>query len=149
MKVGFTGTQAGMTAKQKNEVWFWLNEIRNGSYVVGGDKLEFHHGGCIGADEQAHELAGRAGPHGLSGEYWRHVHWALDTGDGKVAQLSDINECQVYDPKPPLDRNRDIVDAVDVLLVAPRQRREVLRSGTWATYRYAQKIGRTCILVWP
>lgn len=55
----------------------------------------------------------------------------------------------VHKAKPPLDRNRDIVNGSDVMLVAPRERKEELRSGTWATYRYAREQGKTCIVVWP
>ena len=44
-------------------------------------------------------------------------------------------------PKPYLDRNRDIVDACEVLLATP-DGPERLRSGTWSTVRYARKIGK-------
>jgi len=50
MKVGFTGTQAGLTPKQKLELRSLLMDYRD-------DITEFHHGDCIGADADAHEIA--------------------------------------------------------------------------------------------
>ena len=50
MKVGFTGTQAGLTPKQKLELRSLLTDYRD-------DITEFHHGDCIGADADAHEIA--------------------------------------------------------------------------------------------
>jgi hypothetical protein len=50
---------------------------------------------------------------------------------------------EIREPKPYLDRNHDIVDEGSGLLIAaPFQEEEILRSGTWATVRYAWKIGR-------
>jgi predicted Rossmann fold nucleotide-binding protein DprA/Smf involved in DNA uptake len=48
-----------------------------------------------------------------------------------------------------LDRNHDIVGACDVLIAAPRQPKEIRRSGTWATVRYADQFGRVIALVVP
>jgi predicted Rossmann fold nucleotide-binding protein DprA/Smf involved in DNA uptake len=44
-----------------------------------------------------------------------------------------------------LERNHLIVAACDVLNAAPLQDEEILRSGTWATIRYARKAGKTVI----
>ena len=52
-------------------------------------------------------------------------------------------------PKGYLDRNHDIVDAADVLIAAPSGTTEKRRSGTWATVRYARKLGRTICVVLP
>jgi len=54
-----------------------------------------------------------------------------------------------YDPRPPLVRNRDIVDATDMLIAAPATRKEVLRSGTWATIRYAKKMKKWIYIIYP
>jgi hypothetical protein len=41
------------------------------------------------------------------------------------------------------------VDATGWLLAAPRTKTEEQRSGTWATIRYARKLGRQVCLLWP
>jgi hypothetical protein len=48
----------------------------------------------------------------------------------------------LYKPKPPLARDRDIVNAVEFLIAAPKSDDQTLRSGTWTTIRYARKTGK-------
>jgi len=52
-------------------------------------------------------------------------------------------------PKEPLARNRDIVNMSDILIAAPGEKAEVLRSGTWATIRYARKMSRKLLVIYP
>jgi hypothetical protein len=57
------------------------------------------------------------------------------------------------DPFPagddPLGRNRVIVDGASIMFATPHQHEEVLRAGTWAAIRYANKIRRPGITIWP
>lgn len=55
----------------------------------------------------------------------------------------------IRDPLPPLERNHRIVDACDVLIACPKDAQEQLRSGTWATVRYARKQGKRVIVITP
>jgi len=48
-----------------------------------------------------------------------------------------------------LERNRAIVDETDILLAAPLESEEQLRSGTWATVRYARKQHKTVLVIFP
>src|SRR5690606_27684726 len=48
--------------------------------------------------------------------------------------------------KPYLERNRDIVDATEVLIACPKGF-ETVRSGTWSTVRYARTLSRPILLV--
>lgn len=50
MRIGFTGTQNGMTKAQKSQLWNSVTDLTPSS--IGGH--EFRHGDCVGADEQAH-----------------------------------------------------------------------------------------------
>lgn len=121
MKVGFTGTRKGMSPRQRRQLAAILHAV-----------TEIHHGDCVGADEQAHELAVEAGIR-------RVVH--PPSNPGKRAWCGIDDGSTVLPAKPYLARNRDIVDACDVLMAAPYGPEEV-RSGTWSTVRYARKIGK-------
>lgn len=82
----------------------------------------FHHGAAIGADRQAAEIA-------------------AEMGYTVVAHPAGPN---------PLDRNRDIVAACDVLIATPKGVIEQRRgSGTWATMRYGQKARKPVVVIWP
>lgn len=132
MKVGFTGTREGMTAEQRQAVRRWLERQ--------GPPAEFHHGCCVGADAAAAGLADQLGVSRIVGypcDIWR------------LQSNIALGLChEVRDPLPPLDRNRDIVDACEVLLACPGGP-EQMRSGTWATVRFARKCGRRVVIVWP
>jgi hypothetical protein len=52
-KIGFTGTQDGMTDQQKS----MLRDL------LDGGTGEFHHGDGIGADSEAHDIATLCGLH--------------------------------------------------------------------------------------
>lgn len=55
----------------------------------------------------------------------------------------------IHVPQPPLERNCIMVRRCNVLIATPRGFAEELRSGTWATIRFARKIGRPIRVVWP
>lgn len=80
----------------------------------------FHHGGAEGADTQAADFVLR------------------NPGIGIVTHPAGGD---------PLARNREIVAAADILIAAPRTDREELRSGTWATIRYARKKGIPVVML--
>lgn len=56
---------------------------------------------------------------------------------------------EVLPVKPFLERNRDLVNPCGLLLVIPEGDTETLRSGTWSTYRYAKKIHKFRIIIYP
>jgi len=66
----------------------------------------------------------------------------LSVGAGAA---SDIRR----NPKPYLERNHNIVDESELLIACPKSKEEELRSGTWATVRYARKKGVRIILIYP
>ena len=126
MKLGFTGTQQGMTDIQKKLVSIQIEEC-----------TEFHHGDCIGADAEAANLASLLNKHIVS-------HPPIKDYRRARTMANEIRQAKDY-----LIRNHDIVNETHKLLAAPKEKKEVLRSGTWATIRYAKKIGRTIIIVYP
>lgn len=128
MRVGFTGTQAGMTPAQK---------VRLGQ-MLRGRQVELHHGDCIGADADAHDIAAALGAviviHPPIKDAKRAFCWHAD---------------KVMDPAPYHARNRAIVSATERLIACPKESEEVMRSGTWMTIRYARNMGRPIWILWP
>jgi len=131
MIIGFTGTSRGMTPPQFDTVFVDL--------LFKFKPLELHHGDCEGADKQAHFMAVR-----LNARIVIHP----PDNDKKRAFCSGADVMCL--PLPYLVRNREIVKAgIQGLIATPRWFEEELRSGTWATVRYARKIKRHIWIVWP
>ena len=128
MIVSFTGTQDGMTSDQKYELENLLNQL---------EASEFHHGDCEGADEEAHDIA-----LGMGLKIVKHP----PTNPRKRAFCKGAAE--VREEKDYLIRNHDNVDEGEVLIATPKEMVEKIRSGTWATVRYARKKGRDIFIVY-
>lgn len=128
-EIGFTGTQVGMTAAQRNTFKNLLSALRPSI---------LHHGDCIGADAQAHVLA-------------KSVKTAI------VIHPPSDNSKRAYckgavatrEPKPYLKRNADIVTESEALIAAPKEFDEQLRSGTWATIREAKRQQKVATIIYP
>lgn len=127
MKVGFTGSRAGMTKEQ-------IATVNN---LLIDDVKEFHHGDCIGADTQAHSLAHSPGTRII-------VHPPEDSALRGYCVSANVREKKSY-----LERNHNIVDETDILIACPGTTKEVRRSGTWTTIRYAEKQKKTILLIYP
>jgi len=130
MKVGFTGTQNGMTAEQLRTFGEIIKKLRID---------EFHHGDCVGADKEAVEAVIYVQPD-------VHVVCHPPENPSKRA-FTSFNETR--DEKPYLVRNHDIVDECGLLIATPWEYAEELRSGTWATIRYARKSGKRIVVIYP
>lgn len=123
--IGFTGTRKGMTDSQLAEVEKVLSAYK------GNHRLpQFHHGDCIGSDAQAHSIAKDLG-------YWVVVHPPINPEYRAYCEGD-----QILKPLPYIVRNHAIVDACEILIATPAEVHEVLRSGTWATIRYARTMNR-------
>jgi len=129
MKVGFTGTQIGMTDEQLTELIY----ILTAGFEPG---TQFHHGKCLGADKEAYTVAKRL-------NYKTVGHPPIN--QSKMALCDDDEE---REPAEYLVRNHNIVDETELLVACPKGPEE-LRSGTWATIRYAAKVGKLTIIIWP
>lgn len=131
-RVGFTGTQVGMTPEQLTEVDVLLFNNLPTSVA--------HHGDCIGADAQFHHLSRL---NGLE----LHGHPPLNPSKRAFCEFYSTEE--VEEEKDYLERDHDIVDQVDWMIACPRGFQEELRSGTWATIRYARKVKKPGYIIWP
>lgn len=121
MITGFTGTRAGMNQKQKDLVKVFL-KMHVPEAVA--------HGDCEGADEDFDDICARLGI----------VRYCFPSNMSEKRAFTDAIPFQI--PKPPLERNHDIVDYSDELFACPKEMHEIRRSGTWATIRYARKVGK-------
>jgi hypothetical protein len=132
LHVGFTGTQAGCTEPQLASLCALLIDL---------DARILHHGDCIGADAQAHDLARILGMR-------VELH---PPDDGRKRAWCAMHEDEwVYPARYYLDRNADIVNSARILLACPSEETgESLRSGTWATVRAARRRGKHIAVIRP
>ncbi len=128
MIIGFTGTRDGMNHRQLKRLREYLTERKS-------EITEFHHGDCVGADVEANDIARTFG-------IKTYGHPPL------APRHRAFSRCDVwFAPRQYLERNQDIVDVCETLIVAPRKNIEITRSGTWATYRDAKSLGRDIVML--
>jgi hypothetical protein len=131
--LGFTGTADGMTLAQALTVGRLLLFMRP-DFV--------HHGDCVGADAKFHGIAYR---HSIG----IHIHPPTDEKlRAFCGGVAGRGSC-LHPAAPYLVRNHHIVDWSDALIATPYESSEVLRSGTWATVRYARKKGIPVFVALP
>ncbi|NIN67778.1 MAG: hypothetical protein GTO63_24345 [Anaerolineae bacterium] len=135
--VAFTGSRKDMTTIQAQR----LAEVLADLHMGGVNRIR--HGCCKGADRTAHRLAVglgfRIGGHPGDQEQSAWAHEPTRLGD-----FDFIKPVQSY-----LVRNREMVDKCGLLIATPAEMTFVLRSGTWATVRYASDTGTRTIFVFP
>ncbi len=127
--LGFTGTQQGMTSRQILRIESWKDV-----FIARFERL--HEGDCIGADERMVDI------------FRDHMiiiaHPPINEDKRAFAWYDEIRE-----PKEDIPRNHDIVDESGLLIATPKEPEEVVRSGTWATVRYAANVGVRAIIIAP
>ena len=139
--VGFTGSRSGVLHRE------WITRLNTtlALYPTLRDKkVTFHHGDCIGCDALAHDVAVAAGckivihpP--VNSRFRACCHIRQDYYNCKITVMPVRNYIQ---------RNRDIVDIAQLLVGVPKDPdNEELRSGTWATIRYARQCDKSVVLL--
>jgi hypothetical protein len=143
IELGFTGTRHGMTDAQREAFRkvFWELPDRVG---------RFNHGACKGADAEAAAIV--RGFHlgtNIAAYPGRGAH--DEEGDENPwldkEALNDADE--IHPTKTHFARNRDIVNAVDVLIACPPCKPLPSSGGTAYTVTFARKSGKRVIIVWP
>lgn len=122
--VVFVGTRRGMRPDQRSAVYLLLR----GLYRDAG--ITLHHGDGIGADSW---IVGHPSTHNLRA-------------------FCEFDEER--DRLPPLERNRVIVEAADIVLAAPyemteQERDDTWHDDTWNTIRIARELERELVIVYP
>lgn len=136
LRVGVTGTRSGITLQQRITLTSELTQIVRTTPLE--TQLALHYGDCIGADAEAFSIARPLG-------FWTVAH--PPTHD-KFRAFTRPDKLR--DPQPYLERDRAIVREVTRLIVLPSGYKNVKRgSGTWYTYREAQRVGVPTLIIWP
>ena len=134
MRLGFSGTQKGMTPAQKAAVK---------KIVIDLAPSEVHHGDCVGADYEFHQIVKEV-ERELGIEIRKVGHPPVKQSRRAFCDFDE--ECE---PRDYLDRNTDIAFDTDALLAAPKADVETQRSGTWSTVRRARSKGNPIFVVPP
>jgi hypothetical protein len=149
--IGFTGTRHGMTSAQLDALITILSEE-----VPSADDWIAHHGDCIGADAQFHQLVRKYDDTAWDANYPECCrnptpHSVIVVGhppiDDSRRAFCDFDA--LHDPRPFMERNRAIVEASDLMIATPREASEQPRGGTWGTIRIARTRGKPLALLLP
>jgi len=134
MRVGFTGTQKGMTMEQKTALELLLRSMRPAALV---------HGACMGADAEADNIA-------CNLKILRVLFPSNHPTKSRLAECVERGgDVIIAAPaQHPIERNPLIVGASTVLIACPSQPFEIIRSGTWTTVREGwRRLGRQHVLI--
>jgi hypothetical protein len=136
--VGFTGSRNGMDTRQLRLV----GSILVGHLIIDDYEVHFHHGDCVGSDEQAHRLARAL-------RFTMHIHPPeIETYRSFCKRTKREPLIQ---PLSYAERNQDIVNQSQVLIAAPdrtREEGEATKGGTWMTVRKARDKGIPIYIAW-
>lgn len=128
--VGFMGSRQGLTEPQKQTLRELLRHLA---------PSEAHHGDCVGADAEFHDLVKEFAPGATivihpptrdefrahkSAHHWQH-------------------------PQDYLTRDQAIVSRCDLLIAAPGTFQAVQPSGTWETVDFARAVNKRTLLILP
>ncbi len=104
-------------------------------FIGKNEIIEAHHGDCVGVDKDFHDMCSQCSIKTI-------IH---PPSDNKLR--ANCSGDVILPQKKYLDRNHDIVNNSDLLIAFPSSKKEILRSGTWATIRYAKKNNKKTIVI--
>ncbi len=145
MRISFTGTKEGMTNRQKRAVELIIRNVM----LAKRFDISFHHGDCIGADFDFHNIVESCA-----------IRFKMRDKIDIIGHIPDNDSYRAFckfdyerDPLPYLERNKNIVmdypSIATMLIACPKILAEEMRSGTWATVRYARKHDVPIIVIDP
>jgi hypothetical protein len=129
MKIGVTGTREGANDRQLEAIITFMESLGSGH--------ELHHGDCSGVDVEVAQVAKELG--------WRIVCHPPKTTETQGYFGGD----EIRQPLGYLQRDRNIVDETEMLIVVPLQNQWQSRGGTWYTHDYAVKKGKPVNIFYP
>ena len=136
---GETGTRGGATRLQIASVgWLWSRY----------DIKELHDGDCVGVDAQLYHLAKVFGvPNIVVHPPTNPKNRAWCGGEA----FADDERITVLPTKGYYVRDRDMVDASELMVACPKQYMELgkMPGGTWYTINYTRRVKKPLAIVWP
>ena len=129
MKIGVTGTREGATSEQLNALTAYLVSLTN--------TAELHHGDCTGVDVEIAAIAKNLGLRIVC-----HPPKSSET-------QGHFGGDEIRSPRGYLERDRNIVNETELLLVVPLHNQWQPKGGTWYTHDYAVKTGKPVKIFWP
>ena len=135
LHIGFSGTRHGMTLLQRRAVYRvfrWYRDNRNAITV--------HHGSCVGADAEAHDIARMLGL-----AVALHPGVSADGSSPLRAECAMLEGERVWREQHYLKRNQVIAACVGVLVAAPHGERP--SRGTNHAISCAVKLERPVVIV--
>jgi hypothetical protein len=129
--IGFAGSRHGMSPHQRLQLMTFFSSLMRGIDNVS----ILHHGDCIGADEEAHDLA-------VTIAFPVVIH---PPKDDKLRAYCKGNVREA--PAEYQICTQAIVDECNVIVAAPYTDEESQRSCTWDTIRYARKFPKPILML--
>jgi hypothetical protein len=130
MKIGVTGTREGATLDQIDQVTDFLQRHQT-------EGSELHHGDCCGVDVEVAAIA-------------RELGYKIVCHPPKSNHMQGFfGGDESREPKGYLQRDRQIVDETELLIVVPLQNEWQPKGGTWYTHDYAKKTGKPVEVFYP
>ena len=143
MHIGFTGTRKGMTVRQAH--WFVRTLIK----VTNGEPFSFHHGDCIGADDEAHFLiCSDIQFVNIPVNIIIHPGYSASRPDDVSMRANNMAD-EIREPKQHFARNRDIVNESELLIAVPICKPIPASGGTAYTIDYARKTKKEIVIIYP
>jgi len=135
IRLGVTGSRSKPKEQQVTALREWV--AQHTDHIT-----EVHHGDCIGWDQTVHRVIASHDE-----AIAIHIHPPKNPIARAYMQL-DTNTHKnivVHPEKKYLERNDDIVDAIDVLIAAPKSMNR-RHSGTWYTIRKAHEANKEIVI---
>ena len=128
MKIGFSGSREGMSVEQADTFLSLIEYLK---------PTQFHHGDCVGADEEAHYTVKQA-----LGTY------VVDHPPKSKEKQAFCEGDEHREPKGYLERDGCIVDETECLVATPKTMSSE-RGGTWYTINYAKMHKKPVYVITP
>jgi hypothetical protein len=135
MILGFTGTRKGTTPAQRAALPSVLATLPERVLL----------GAAPGADRDFYYFLLCRDPRQII-ELWPAFLDQLNWSNRECYRYPAVSSHGIHDP---LFRNKEIAERCDHLLACPAEDIEQLRSGTWATVRYARKAKKPITFIFP